>query len=321
MFAHDLFLRTSMDKSSLRLIFFGTPEFAVASLKSIVQSGYQVVAVVTAPDKASGRGMKLQSSAVKQAAIELGLPVLQPEKLKSPEFIETLRSYKADLQIVIAFRMLPEVVWNMPAMGTFNLHASLLPAYRGAAPINHAIINGETETGLSTFFLQHAIDTGQILLQEKVRIEPEDNAGTLHDKLMHLGAQLVVKTLDAIVNNQISPKPQAEGHFPEAPKIFTETCRINWQEKAEKVHNLIRGLSPYPAAFTEFQGKKLKVFETRLSDEKSDGSGQIKLDESGRLMGHCLDKQLELISVQPEGKKRMTAKDFLNGLVNSTERR
>ena len=303
-----------MDKSSLRIVFFGTPDFAVASLQAVVAAGYQVVAVVTAPDKASGRGLKIQSPPVKIAAQSLGIPVLQPEKLKSPDFIETLKSFHADLQIVIAFRMLPEIVWNMPKMGTFNLHASLLPAYRGAAPINHVIINGETETGVSTFFLQHAIDTGNILLQEKVKIDSNDNAGSLHDKLMEIGSKLVVKTLDAILSNTTQAIPQPQGEFPEAPKIFTETCFINWHQPALIVHNLVRGLSPYPAAFTEFKGKKLKVFETKLTDEKSENSGIIQADEQGRLMAHCSDFKLELLSVQPEGKKRMSAKDFLNGL-------
>lgn len=303
-----------MDKSSLRIVFFGTPEFAVTSLRAVVGAGYHVVAVVTAPDKAAGRGYQLQSSAVKTAALELGLPVLQPEKLKAPEFIETLSAYKADLQIVIAFRMLPEVVWNMPPMGTFNLHASLLPAYRGAAPINHAIINGEKKTGVTTFFLQHEIDTGNILLQREVEILDSDNAGTLHDKLMDTGAALVVDTLDGLISNTLEPRSQLKGEFPEAPKIFTETCRINWQVPAVKVHNLIRGLSPYPAAFTEFKSKKLKVFKSALTNEISDGSGTLDIDEKGRLMALCSDYKIELLSVQPEGKKRMSAKDFINGL-------
>lgn len=303
-----------MDKSSLRIVFFGTPEFAVTSLKAVVNAGYHVVAVVTAPDKAAGRGYQLQSPAVKLAALELGIPVLQPEKLKAPDFIETLKSYKADLQIVIAFRMLPETVWNMPPMGTFNLHASLLPAYRGAAPINHAIINGEKKTGVSTFFLKHEIDTGNILLQEEVDILDTDNAGTLHDKLMHAGAGLVVKTLDRLMANTLEPKSQVRGEFPEAPKIFTETCKIDWNQPAVKVHNLIRGLSPYPAAFTEFKDKKLKVFESALTNEISDGSGTVGIDEKGRLMAQCSDYKIELLSVQPEGKKRMSARDFINGL-------
>jgi methionyl-tRNA formyltransferase len=303
-----------MTKKDLRIVFFGTPDFAVASLKAIVEAGYQVVAVVTAPDKAAGRGYQLQSSAVKKAALELGLDVLQPEKLKSPEFIETLKSYQADIQIVIAFRMLPEMVWNMPVMGTFNLHASLLPAYRGAAPINHAIINGETETGNTTFFLKHEIDTGAIILQDKVAILPEDNAGTLHDKLMLNGAELVVKSLDAIISDTCQLSEQQQGEFPIAPKIFTETCQINWQQNAVKVHNLIRGLSPYPAAFTEFMGKKLKIYGSNLTDEVSSQPGLIEPLGKDRLIAHCADYLLNITDVQYEGKKRMPVKDFLNGL-------
>ncbi len=303
-----------MTKEDLRIVFFGTPDFAVASLKAIVESGYQVVAVVTAPDKAAGRGYQLQSSAVKKAALELGLNVLQPEKLKAPDFIETLKSYKADLQIVIAFRMLPEIVWNMPAMGTFNLHASLLPAYRGAAPINHAIINGETQTGNTTFFLKHEIDTGAIILQDTVDILPEDNAGTLHDKLMQNGAQLVVKSLDAILSESCQLSEQKQGEFPTAPKIFTETCHINFQQAAIKVHNLIRGLSPYPAAFTEFMGKKLKIFGSKITHEVASKPGLIEVLGKDRLIAHCADYIIEITDVQYEGKKRMPVKDFLNGL-------
>ncbi len=303
-----------MTKKDLRIVFFGTPDFAVASLKAIVEAGYQVVAVVTAPDKAAGRGYQLQSSAVKKAALELGLDVLQPEKLKSPEFIETLKSYQADLQIVIAFRMLPEIVWNMPAMGTFNLHASLLPAYRGAAPINHAIINGETETGNTTFFLKHEIDTGAIILQDKVSIRPEDNAGTLHDKLMLNGAELVVKSLDAIISGNCQLSEQQHGEFPTAPKIFTETCQINWHQTAIQVHNLIRGLSPYPAAFTEFMGKKLKIYGSSTTNEAASQPGLIEVLGKDRLIAHCGDFILNITDVQYEGKKRMPVRDFLNGL-------
>lgn len=303
-----------MTKKDLRIVFFGTPDFAVASLKAIVEAGYQVVAVVTAPDKAAGRGYQLQSSAVKKAALELGLDVLQPEKLKSPEFIETLKSYQADLQIVIAFRMLPEMVWNMPAMGTFNLHASLLPAYRGAAPINHAIINGETKTGNTTFFLKHEIDTGAIILQDKVSILPEDNAGTLHDKLMLNGAELVVKSLDAIISDTCHLSEQQQGEFPTAPKIFTETCQIKWHQNAVKVHNLIRGLSPYPAAFTEFMGKKLKIYGSTITNEVASQPGLIEVVGKDRLIAHCSDHILNITDVQYEGKKRIPVRDFLNGL-------
>lgn len=302
-----------MRKEDLRIVFFGTPDFAVASLKAIVAAGYNVVAVVTAPDKAAGRGYQLQSSAVKKAALELGLQVLQPEKLKAPEFIDSLRALKADLQIVIAFRMLPEVVWNMPPMGTFNLHASLLPAYRGAAPINHAIINGETFTGNTTFFLKHEIDTGAIILQDQVVILPEDNAGTLHDKLMFNGAELVVKSLDAIISETCQLKEQTQGAFPTAPKIFTETCHINFNQAATKVHNLIRGLSPYPAAFTEFHGKKLKIYTTAISGDMSTTPGLIEIVGKDKLRAHCADRVLDILDVQYEGKKRMSVRDFLNG--------
>lgn len=303
-----------MDKDKLRIIFFGTPEFAVASLKAIVDAGYHVVAVVTAPDKAAGRGYQLQSSAVKKSALELGLDVLQPVNLKSADFVEQLRSYKADIQIVIAFRMLPEVVWNMPPMGTFNLHASLLPAYRGAAPINHAIINGEKSTGVTTFFLKHEIDTGNIILQKSVTIEDDDNAGTLHDKLMALGARTVVESLDRIIEGNLELIEQQEGEYPKAPKIFTENCEIKWNQDAERIHNLIRGLSPYPAAFTEFQSKKLKIFRTELTEIPAKSTGLIEIIDKQGLIAHCSDYCLLITDVQYEGKKRMPAKDFINGL-------
>ncbi len=299
-------------KESLRIIFFGTPDFAVASLKAIIDNGYNVVAVVTAPDKPAGRGYELQQSAVKKFASTQGLNVLQPVNLKAEEFNTQLKELKADLQIVIAFRMLPETVWNMPPMGTFNLHASYLPHYRGAAPINWAIINGEKETGVTTFFLKHEIDTGNIILQERTIIEPSDNAGTLHDKLMVQGAELVVKSLDMILKGHCELKEQLTGEFRHAPKIFTEHCRINWNLKADSVHDLIRGLSPYPAAFTIINEKKLKIFETELTEEMAELPGIVEVSEK-QLFIHCLDKKLRLISVQPEGKKRMGVADFLNG--------
>lgn len=306
------------DKSSLRIIFFGTPGFAATSLKRIHENGYKVVAVVTAPDKPAGRGYQVQASAVKACALELNLPILQPSNLKSPDFIETLKSYQADLQIVIAFRMLPEMVWNMPPMGTFNLHGSFLPAYRGAAPINRAIMNGETETGVSTFFLKHEIDTGSILLQEKIDILPEDNAGTLHDKMMEQGADLVIKSLDQICKGEFILTQQAEGDFPHAPKIFTEDCKIDWNKTAKEVHNQIRGLAPYPTAFTEFKGKKLKVFTSQLSEEKSGNPGLIEAVGKDKLFAHCSDYKLELTDVQLEGKKRMPVRDFINGMQSLT---
>jgi len=302
------------DQQSLRIVFFGTPVFAAESLKAICAAGYRVVAVVTAPDKAAGRGYQLTASAVKTTAQELGLPVLQPVNLKAPEFIETLRAYQADLQIVIAFRMLPEVVWNMPPLGTFNLHASYLPMYRGAAPINRAIMNGERETGVTTFFLKHAIDTGSIILQKKIAILPEDNAGTLHDKLMLSGAQLVIDSLHLISSGTYSLKPQPEGDYPHAPKIFTEDCKIDWTRSALEVHNQIRGLSPYPAAYTEFNGKKLKVFASQVLEEQATAFGKIEIRGKDQLIAHCSDRLLLLTDVQPEGKKRMPVRDFLNGL-------
>lgn len=302
------------DQRSLRIIFFGTPGFAAESLKAIHAAGYPILAVVTAPDKAAGRGYQLQASAVKSTALELGLTVLQPANLKAPEFIETLKSYRADLQVVIAFRMLPEVVWNMPPLGTFNLHASYLPWYRGAAPINRAIMNGETETGITTFFLKHAIDTGSIILQKKIAILPEDNAGTLHDKLMLSGAQLVIDSLDLISSGTYTLQPQPEGDYPHAPKIFTEDCKIDWTNSAMMVHNQIRGLAPYPAAFTEFNGKKLKVFASVTLEEKATDAGKFEIRGKDQLLAHCSDCILQLTDVQPEGKKRMTVRDFLNGL-------
>jgi methionyl-tRNA formyltransferase len=302
----------SISKENLRIVFFGTPDFAVESLKKIIEHGYQIVAVVTAPDKPAGRGQQMNQSAIKKAAIELKLPVLQPEKLKSQDFIETLKSYKADLQIVIAFRMLPEMVWNMPAMGTFNLHASFLPYYRGAAPINRAIMNGETETGVSTFFLKHEIDTGDIILQEKTKIEASDNAGTLHDKLMFQGAELVVKSLDKICQDSIQFIAQNTGNYPTAPKIFNQDCELDFSQTAEKLHNTIRGLSPYPCAFTIFHSRKLKIFESELTDEPTQKPGKMEI-RGKELLIHASDFILKIKDVQYEGKKRMLARDFLNG--------
>lgn len=303
-----------IDKDRLKIVFFGTPLFAAHTLRAIHGNGYHVAAVVTAPDKAAGRGYKLQASEVKTAALELGIPLLQPVNLKSEDFLEKLRSFNADLQIVIAFRMLPKSVWEMPPLGTFNLHASLLPAYRGAAPINRAIMNGETETGVSTFFLKHEIDTGNIILQQKVKIDDNDNAGSLHNKLMEAGADLVIETLDRICAGNYILQVQEEGEFPHAPKIFTDDCRIDWHKEARQVHNLVRGLAPYPAAFTEYMDKKLKVFETEITEEVSDSPGKIEIRGKDLLLAHCADRLIKLKEVQPEGKKRMSARDFINGL-------
>lgn len=295
----------------------GTPDFAVASLQALVENGYNVVAVITAPDKPAGRGMQLKASAVKEYAVAQSIPVLQPEKLKSEDFLNELRSYKADLQIVVAFRMLPEVVWDMPEMGTVNVHASLLPQYRGAAPINWAIINGEKETGVTTFRLKHEIDTGNILLQEKITILPEDNIGTVYDKLMRKGAGLLIKTVDGLVDNTITEQPQPESatELKHAPKIFKEDCQINWSKNVEEIHNLIRGLSPYPAAYTSIDGKQLKIF-TSSFEKTSTGThsqGDYETDGKSFLKFVAADGWVNCLEIQYEGKKRMPVTDFLRG--------
>ena len=301
----------------MRILFMGTPEFAVASLDALVKAGYEIAGVITAPDKPAGRGMKLQESAVKKYAVEQGLRLLQPEKLKNPEFIESLRSINADIQVVVAFRMLPEVVWNMPALGTINVHGSLLPKYRGAAPINWAIINGEKETGVTTFKLQHEIDTGNILLQDTLPIGENDTAGEIHDRMKELGAALLVKTIKGIEAGTLQGKPQSafgEGDLPHAPKIFTETCRINWDQPVQKIHDLIRGLSPFPGAFSKMDGKLLKIFRSEKELKAHDlAPGTIDTDGKSFLKiagkdGFVLIKELQL-----EGKKKMQVEDFLRG--------
>ncbi|MCD8317520.1 MAG: methionyl-tRNA formyltransferase [Paraprevotella sp.] len=314
-----------MKKEDLRIVYMGTPDFAVESLKRLVEGGYNVVGVVTMPDKPIGRHQDvLQASAVKKYAVEQGLTVLQPVRLKDETFVEELRSLKADLQIVVAFRMLPEVVWNMPPLGTFNLHASLLPQYRGAAPINWAVINGETGTGITTFFLEHDIDTGKIIRQVRIPIADTDNAGVVHDKLMELGGQLVVETVDRILAGDVHPVPQEkmpmEKPLHPAPKIFKETCRIDWTSKSLKaLYDFIRGLSPYPAAWTEMKdasGKTytLKIYETEkepctpaeaVGEVVSDGRNYFKVAVNG---GYLHLKEIQLI-----GKKRMKTEDFLRG--------
>lgn len=308
-----------MEKKDLKIVFFGTPEFAVESLDALIKNDYNVVGVVTMPDKPAGRGHKLYQSDVKRYAVEHNLNILQPEKLKSEEFLESLRTLGADLFIVIAFRMLPRDVWQMPRLGTFNLHASLLPKYRGAAPINRAVMNGDTETGVTTFFLKHEIDTGDMIMQRKIEILPEDNVGDVHDKLMHLGAGMVVETVNAIINETLTTTPQPEGEFSPAPKIFKEDCRLNWQKTSAEVHNHVRGLSPYPAAWTvivEDSGRPLecKIFSSRLSDSDVEGAsaGKIKTDGK-RMFVACSDKWLEIIELQPAGKKRMATDAFLLG--------
>ncbi|MFF5382830.1 methionyl-tRNA formyltransferase [Pedobacter suwonensis] len=300
----------------MKIVFMGTPDFAVASLDALVQANFDVVAVVTAPDKPAGRGQKLSESAVKKYAVEKGIPVLQPEKLKNPEFIEQLKSYQADLQVVVAFRMLPEVVWNMPPNGTINLHGSLLPQYRGAAPINHAIINGEKESGVTTFFLTHEIDTGNIILSDRTPITDEETAGDLHDKLMHIGANLLVKTLKAIEAGEVSEQPQPQsGNLKHAPKIFKEDCKIDWNNPVQMIYNLIRGLSPYPTAFTFLNDKTLKIFKAEI-EHKEPGivAGGFLSDGKTFLKFAAKDGFIKLLDIQYEGKKRMPIEDFLRGI-------
>lgn len=297
----------------------GTPDFAVEPLRRLVDAGKNIVAVITMPDKPAGRGHKIQFSPVKEYTLSVGLPILQPANLKDPEFIEELRSYQADLQIVVAFRMLPEIVWNMPPLGTFNLHASLLPQYRGAAPINWAVINGETETGITTFFLQHEIDTGNIIMQEKITIAPDDNAGIVHDRLMMLGAELVLKTVEQIESGNISSMPQPEGELKAAPKIFKDTCLINFNTTAEAVRNLVRGLAPYPAAWIELTDPSgnttnMKIYE--VSKElctPTHPAGTLICDGKKVLKVAVLDGYIHLDQVQLAGKKRMPSADLMRG--------
>jgi methionyl-tRNA formyltransferase len=295
----------------------GTPEFAVPSLEILVESKFNVVAVITAPDKPQGRGQKLAPSPVKESALKHNIPVLQPTNLKSSEFLEELKSYNANLQVVVAFRMLPEVVWAMPSLGTFNLHASLLPQYRGAAPINWAIINGETETGATTFFLKHEIDTGSIIFQEKETILDSDNVGSLYERLMKKGSQLVLKTVKAIEAGNYPSLPQPLGiEIKHAPKIFKETCEINWNQSSKKVIDFIRGLSPYPAAWAILNGKTFKIFSAAVTSAGSDESvecGQMATDNKTYLRVKTSDGWISILEFQPEGKKRMTVKEFFRG--------
>jgi len=306
------------DYRSLRIVFMGTPEFAVASLDALVKAGCNIAGVVTAPDKPAGRGMKLTESAVKKYAVENGLKVLQPEKLKNPEFLAALKSLNADLQIVVAFRMLPEIVWNMPPLGTINVHGSLLPQYRGAAPINWAVINGEKETGVTTFKLKHEIDTGDILLQESLPIGEDETAGEVHDRMKEIGAKVLVETVKGLAENRIAEQPQTLNLQPStlhhAPKIHTDTCIIHWDRPVETVHNLIRGLSPYPGAFTTLNEKILKVFRSKkeITYPKST-EGDYETDGRTYLKFACADGYLHLLEVQLEGKKRMSIDDFLKG--------
>ena len=300
------------------IVFMGTPAFAVASLSALLAAKMNVVGVVTAPDKPGGRGMQLQQSAVKQFAITHNLPLLQPEKLKSPEFFEALSIWKPDLQVVVAFRMLPEKIWSFPPMGSLNVHGSLLPQYRGAAPINWAIMNGEKETGVTTFQLQHAIDTGDILLQDRIAISENMTAGELHDTMMEVGAHLLVKTLNGMINNSISSVPQSETvsgvEIKHAPKIFTKDCEINWELSVEKVHNHIRGLAPFPGAITKVDGKIVKLYSTNIVHEiPNELPGTFVTDGNTFAKFACKNGYLNINDIQWEGKKRMPIADFLRG--------
>ena len=308
-----------MTKQDLRIVYMGTPEFAMASLRALVENGYNVVAVVTMPDKPAGRGHQLQYSDVKKYALSVGLPVLQPEKLKDPAFVEELRSYRADMQIVVAFRMLPEVVWTMPRLGTFNLHASLLPQYRGAAPINWAVINGDAETGATTFMLKHEIDTGNMILQERLPIGPDENVGSVHDRLMAMGTGLVTRTVDLIIDCEnkgtelpTTPQPEITELRP-APKIFKEDCEIRFADKtATEVHNFVRGLSPYPAAWANLtiNGQLFENVKIFAVEEVQRDNVQSTKD----IIVPCREGAVRILELQVPGKKRMDTKSFLNGL-------
>jgi methionyl-tRNA formyltransferase len=314
-----------MHPKEVRIVFMGTPDFAVESLKALVENGYQVVGVITAPDKPAGRGRQLSESAVKKFALENQLNILQPEKLKNPEFLAELESLKADLQIVVAFRMLPEIVWNMPPLGTFNLHASLLPHYRGAAPLNWAVINGETETGVTTFLLSHEIDTGQIIFQEKVGIGENDTVGDLHDRMMTIGSALVLKTVDALAAGKVEPIDQTQlidnpDRIKHAPKIFKDDCKIDWTRDTESVRNMIRGLSPYPTAWTELiHNEKEEILTAKIFSANQDNStlpaapGTIQTDGKKYLKIACPDGWLSIIDIQLSGKKQMKIDELLRG--------
>ncbi|MCJ8164909.1 methionyl-tRNA formyltransferase [Pontibacter sp. E15-1] len=303
-------------KQDLRIVFMGTPDFAVPTLQTLVEHQYNVVAVITAPDKPAGRGQKLQQSPVKEYAMAQNIPVLQPTNLKSEAFLDELRGYKANLQIIVAFRMLPEVVWAMPELGSFNIHGSLLPQYRGAAPINWAIINGENETGVTSFFLKHEIDTGDLIFQERVPILEEDDFGTMYEKLKYTGAELALRTVQAIERNEVQPQPQVTStETRHAPKIFKDTCEINWNQPAHQVRDFIRGLSPYPAAWTRLNGKTFKIFKAEVLENTAYAlaPGQIQTDNKTFLHVQTAAGALALHDLQMEGKKRMPVQDLLRG--------
>lgn len=313
-----------MHPKEVRIVFMGTPDFAVESLKALVENGYNVVGVITAPDKPAGRGQQISESAVKKYAASKNMRILQPEKLKNPEFIAELESLKADLQIVVAFRMLPEVVWSMPPMGTFNLHGSLLPQYRGAAPLNWAIINGEKETGVTTFLLSHEIDTGKIMFQEKIEIGDDDNIGVVHDRLMEIGAKLVLKTVDELAQGDVDAVDQEQliqgnSGIIHAPKIFKEDCRIDWSKDMETVRNLIRGLSPYPAAWTELVHKEkgelltAKIYAAARDYSLPAAPGTLQTDGKKYLKIACPDGWISITDIQLSGKKRMKIEELLRG--------
>ena len=309
-----------MDKMDIRIVYMGTPDFAVESLRALVEGGYNVVAVVTMPDKPAGRGHQLQYSAVKQYALSVGLPILQPERLKDENFLAELKSYNADLQIVVAFRMLPEVVWNMPRLGTFNLHASLLPQYRGAAPINWAVMNGDTETGATTFMLQHEIDTGNIILQERIPIADDENVGSVHDRLMYMGAQLVTRTVDTIIEAEnrgveLPTIPQDNAlELRPAPKIFKDTCAINFAQTAEQIRNHVRGLSPYPAAWISEMPANHPLAEALRGAKVYKATVTQHAEQKGHIIVPCADGYIDLLELQLPGKKRMDAAALLNGI-------
>ena len=309
-----------MDKKDIRIVYMGTPDFAVESLRALVEGGYNVVAVVTMPDKPAGRGHQLQYSAVKQYALSAGLPILQPERLKDENFLAELKSYSADLQIVVAFRMLPEVVWNMPRLGTFNLHASLLPQYRGAAPINWAVMNGDTETGATTFMLQHEIDTGNIILQERIPIANDENVGSVHDRLMVMGAGLVTRTVDTIIEAEnkgveLPTIPQDNSlELRPAPKIFKDTCAIDFSRNAEQVRNHIRGLSPYPAAWISEMPVNHPLAEALRGAKVYKAAITKHAEQKGHIIVPCADGYIDLLELQLPGKKRMDAAALLNGI-------
>jgi len=303
-------------KRNLRIIFMGTPDFAIPSLRTLIDNGYQIVAVITAQDKPRGRGRKLTPPPIKSFAQKYNLPVLQPSNLKDPSFVEELKSFKANLQVVVAFRMLPEVVWSMPEYGTFNLHASLLPNYRGAAPINWVLINGESKTGLTTFFIKQEIDTGNIIFLEEVDISYDDNAGSLHDKLMFRGADLVLKTVKAIEEGNYEVKIQEDSlELRKAPKIYREMCEIDWKQDSMKVYNFVRGLSPFPGAWTVFNNKMYKIFRVQvLSENKQErATGSLDTDSKSYLNIQCSKGIVAIIELQPEGKKKMSIEEFFRG--------